>query len=53
MSEHPDYAAHWAALLNRHKALIAAGCISPVGCRKVGKGQQPTEEPEAPADDNA
>ena len=48
----PDYAAHWAALLKRHKALIAAGCISPVGCGKVGSGKK-EEEPEAIADDNA
>ena len=52
MSEKPDYAAYWAALLKRHKALIAAGCISPVGCLRVVSGKK-EEEPEAIADDNA
>jgi len=46
----PDYRAYWAALLKRHKALIAAGCISPVGCVRVGGGAKKDDEA---ADDNA
>lgn len=49
-SSAPDYRAYWAALLKRHKALIAAGCISPVGCVRVGGGAK--KEEELP-DDNA
>lgn len=50
-STQPNYSAYWAAALKRHKALIAAGCISSVGCQRVGGGK-PRDEEEVP-DDNA
>lgn len=50
INDEPDYRAYWAALLKRHKALIAAGCISPVGCVRVGGGAKKDDEA---ADDNA
>lgn len=51
INDEPNYAAYWAALLKRHRALIAAGCMSPVGCQRVGGGVKKNEE-EIP-DDNA
>ena len=50
INDEPNYSAYWAALLKRHKALIAAGCISPVGCLRVGGGAKKEEET---PDDNA
>lgn len=35
---------YWDRLIRQHKALIAAGCISPVGARRVGKGKQEQED---------
>lgn len=46
----PDYTAYWAAALARHKAMIAAGCISPVGAIRVSGGKrQDDEDQEQPA----
>ncbi len=33
-----DYTAYWATALARHKAMIAAGCISPAGAIRVSPG---------------
>lgn len=49
MSDKPNYAAYWAALLARHRALIAAGCISPVGVKRVVLGKREDE----PSDDGS
>lgn len=40
MQEQPNYAAYWAAALARHKARIAAGCISAVGAKRIGKAEK-------------
>lgn len=34
------YAAYWAAALARHRAMIAAGCLSPVGAIRVSGGRK-------------
>lgn len=47
-----DYAAYWAAALARHRALIAAGCISPVGVKRVGAGRRDADEQEQDNDAN-
>lgn len=36
MTTQPNYAAHWAALLAKHRAYITAGCISPIGVHRAG-----------------
>jgi len=38
-----DYTAYWAAALERHKALIAAGCIPLVGVTRVSAGPKPAD----------
>lgn len=40
----PNYATYWAAALARHKAMIAAGCISPVGAIRVSGGKKQDED---------
>ncbi len=40
----PNYAAYWAAALERYRERIAAGCISPVGAIRVGTKKEETEE---------
>lgn len=42
----PNWSSYWQAVLARHRALIAAGCISPVGARRVGVTREEREEEE-------
>lgn len=44
MSEQPDYTAYWAAAIARHRALIAAGRLSPVGVKRVVGEREEEEE---------
>jgi len=41
-----NHAAYWAAALARHKAMIAAGCLSPVGAIRVSGGAKKEEQVE-------
>jgi len=39
-----DRRVYWAAALARHKAMIAAGCLSPVGAIRVSGGKKEDKE---------
>lgn len=43
----PNYTAYWRAALARHKAMIAAGGISPVGAIRVSGGKKQDEDEQA------
>lgn len=45
-----NHAAYWAALLARHRAYIAAGCISPIGVKRAGVGKRKQDEEQEPSD---
>lgn len=47
-----DYTAYWAELLARHRAYIAAGCISPIGVVRVNVGKRKQEEEQTRDDDD-
>lgn len=46
-----NWSAYWIAAIARHKAMIAAGCISPVGAIRVSGGKKDEEEAQNDAQD--